>query len=168
MVETNLSDTAAKSSKSHLTTRLDDEGERIHGFFTSLQDATWETVVYTEGARWTVRQILAHFIVTEQALRALVEEILTGGAGAPEDFDINTFNETEVNRLDSEPPSALLDTYKMERERTLHMLNGLEESDLLLEGQHPYFGTMTIEQLLKWIYRHASIHLREIRRAIPS
>jgi hypothetical protein len=166
-VETSLSNSKADTLKAHLALRLRDEGLQISKFFAEVNPESWDAIVYTEGARWTVRQVLAHFIATERALRMLVEGIRAGGSGAPDGFDIDAFNEAQVRSLDSETPSNLQEMCRLERERTLQMLNELRASDLLLQGRHPYFGTMAIHQLLKWIYQHAQVHLRDLRRITP-
>jgi hypothetical protein len=165
-VETNSYNPKAGQVKSHLTQRLEREGERCLAFFSALKPDQWEQTVYTEGAQWDVRQILAHFIATERALRALVDAVITGGEGAPQDFNIDQFNESQVRLLDNETPNALQKVYREERRSTLSLLQALEPAQTRLRGRHPYFGIMTVEQLLKWMYQHAKVHLREIRRAL--
>jgi hypothetical protein len=164
MVGTSSSNSKLEQVKRHLARRLEREGERCLEFFSSLLPEQWEQEVYTEGAQWSVRQVLAHFISTERALRTLVEAIISGGEGAPQDFDIDRFNEAQVKLLDEHTPSSLKGIFREERESTLNLLEALEPEQTRLQGRHPYFGNMTVEQLLKWTYQHAQVHLREIRR----
>lgn len=165
MVDTSSDNLSAESAKVHLAKRLQAEGARCLAFFSALSPETWERGIYTEGARWTVRQVLAHFVATERALRTLVGQILAGSVGAPRDFDIDRFNEAQVKQLDTESPSALMDLFQEERERTLAIVENLEPAQLMRKGRHPYFGSMTVQQLLKWIYQHGQVHLRDIRNA---
>jgi uncharacterized protein (TIGR03083 family) len=167
MVETSSSSSSNSGSKAHLAHRLEREGERCLAFFSALPSSSWEAEIYTEGARWSVRQILAHFVVAERALRTLVERILAGGNGASEDFDIDRFNEAQVEKLEGETPASLLSAFQSERKRTLALLTSLDPSQITLKGRHPYFGMMTIQQLLKWAYQHAQVHLRDIRHTLP-
>jgi len=167
MVETSSSSSSISASKSHLAHRLERERDRCLATFSALPASSWEAEIYTEGARWSVRQILAHFVVTERALRTLIEQILAGGEGATQDFDLDRFNEAQVGKLDGESPSSLLSVFQSERKRTLALLASLDPSQFTLKGRHPYFGKMTIQQLLKWTYQHAQVHLRDIRHTLP-
>jgi len=154
--------------REHIRQRLAAEGEHCLQFFRSLQPGDWETGIYTEGASWTTRQVLAHFVVTERALRTLIEQAISGTGGVAQDFDIDRFNETQVGLLDGETPSRLLEYFRDERSLTLQLLEGLEPQQLNGQAHHPYFGMMYISQLLKWAYQHARVHLRDIRRQLPA
>ncbi len=55
-------------------------------FFRSLSDDQLSVQVYTDGAKWTVKQVLAHFITIERSMQQLFKNILSGGPGAPEGF----------------------------------------------------------------------------------
>ena len=41
-----------------------------------------------------------------------------------------------------------------------------DETDLDREGRHPFFGPSALEKLLKLVYRHNMLHLRDIRHAL--
>ncbi len=69
------------SELTNLADKLTSEGERFIAFFGDLTDAQWQADVYTEGAVWTVRNVLSHFVTSERGLVKLFEQIRQGGAG---------------------------------------------------------------------------------------
>jgi hypothetical protein len=76
--------------------RLARGGSQTEALFAALTAAQLERPVYADGARWNVRQVLAHLVTIEQSMQRLFRNILEGGPGAPEDFDIERF--TPPNR----------------------------------------------------------------------
>jgi hypothetical protein len=152
----------------HLRKRLKDEGDKVSAFFEALDPDQWELAVYTEGSRWRIRQILAHFISAESAYQRYLQDVMRGGSGAPPDLDIDQFNEVEVADLESTPVEVLLEGYARCRERTVDLIDTLQEADLGKIAFHPWFGDREIGWLLKLIYRHNTLHLQDIRRSIQS
>jgi hypothetical protein len=116
-----------------LAQRLQTEGQKVLAFFEDLQPTQWETRVYPDeqlesfhepemravvelpegGAGWRVRQVLAHFVFSEAGFLRLIANILEGGSGAPEDFDIDRFNRKKVADFEALPPADLLAQFAM-------------------------------------------------------
>jgi hypothetical protein len=63
--------------------------EEIITFFKGLNSEQLEMMVYPDDPGWTVQQVLAHFITIERSMQWLFKDILAGGPGSPEDFDLN-------------------------------------------------------------------------------
>jgi hypothetical protein len=61
--------------------------EETVSFFESLSPENLRMKLYEDGAQWTVQQVLAHFIAIELSMHWLFKDILSGGRGAPPDFD---------------------------------------------------------------------------------
>jgi len=146
--------------------RLNDEGESALAFFQGLDAAGWERRVYSEGSQWTVRQVLCHFVSAEDGFLRLARDILAGGGGAPEGLDIDEFNEGEVGAMAERRPAELLPEFEQLRAETVELVRGMSEADFECEGRHPYFGRSSMERLLKLIYRHNMMHLRDVRRVL--
>jgi hypothetical protein len=147
-----------------LANRLADEGLRSQQFFGALSPAQWERALYTDGMQWTVRQVFAHFVITEVGIRSLMANILTGGDGAPQDFDLNAFNERQVTKWGVIPPDDLLARFGSERQATVEWVRGLAPGDLLKTGRHPWLGVAPLEEMIQLMYRHNQIHQRDIRK----
>lgn len=148
--------------------RLDASGLRTQEFFQSIEDDQWYQQVYSEGANWTVQQILAHFVVTEASIARLVKYILDGLPGVPEDFDIDKFNEREVRCFSKLPIEMVLQRFMERRAETIEMVSKMEDADLEKQGRHPWFGIAPVGAMVKLMYRHNQIHQRDIRKALNS
>ena len=122
--------------------------------------------VYQTGSLWSVHDILAHFVSAEESFGILIENIAAGGDGAPRSLDIDEFNEDEVPGLAVNSSDYLLARFEQARLHTVASVEVLENGDLERVGYHPWFGEVELRKMLKLIYRHNMIHLRDIRRAL--
>ena len=150
----------------HLSERMLSEGQRTLAFFRTLTPDQWRLTIYTEGSEWAVRDVLAHFVSAESGMTRLVENILSGGAGTPDDFDLNAYNERKVAGLKDVSTEDLLAQFAILREKSAALACRLSPEDLLKTGRHPWLGVTNISEILKMMYRHNQIHQRDIRRSI--
>lgn len=150
----------------HLARRLAQDGEKTLQFLRELPAEAWRAQVYTTGSAWAVREVLAHFVSAERWLKVLVEDVVNGGEGAPRDLDIDEFNEAQVPTLDAKGPDELLHDFEQARSASVELASSLAASDLSKIGYHPWFGEVEIRDMLKLVYRHNMIHLRDIRKAL--
>ena len=150
-----------------LANRLTQEGDKTIAFFRVISPSGWDQLVYNEGAKWNVQHILAHFVTTEKAVSILTTDIMAGGSGAPDNFDINSFNEKEVVALKNLSPEDLLNRLSALRLTNIRIVSGINPGDLVKTGKHPYFGSAALIDIIKLLYRHHQIHIRDIRRVLP-
>ena len=136
------------------------------GFFESLTPEQLRVRIYQEGAKWTAQQVVAHFITIERSMQWLFGNILSGGAGAPADFDVDRFNLSQTKKLDGLDLPALLARYKTVRQETIAMVSRMSESDLDREGRHAFHGQGKLERFIRWAYEHVRIHEDEIRKVL--
>jgi hypothetical protein len=135
-------------------------------FFESLTLEQLHTRVYQEGAHWTAQQIVAHLITIERSMHRLFDNILSGGEGAPEDFDIDRFNLSQTKKLENLDLPTLIGQFQIVRRETIAMVEKMTESDLDREGRHPFHGKGKLGRFIRWAYEHARIHEDEIRKVI--
>jgi hypothetical protein len=152
----------------HLQKRLEREGEKVCAYFESLPPTAWEQAVYTTGSAWRVREVLAHFITAERGYLHYMRDTLDGGPGVPKDFDIDAFNEAQVPTLDALSNLELVEALRSVRRETVSFVGSLGPGDLDREGFHPWFGQGTLGFIIKLIYRHPMLHLRDTRQAIET
>ncbi len=152
----------------HIATRLQEEAQKVVDFFSNRPAEFWQQTIYTDGAHWTARQVLAHFVEAEGSIMRLAENIRGGGPGSPEDFDLNSYNERHVSRLDGVPPDELLARFTEQRRNTVQLVRQFTPEDLEKCGRHPWLGMTTIGEILKMIYRHNQIHIREMRQVFKA
>lgn len=154
------------SEITELVEKLRSEGERFVTFFSGLTDAQWQTEVYTEGATWTIRHVLSHFVTSERGLVKLFKQILQGGAGTSDDFSIDRYNASQQEKMKEFPPAALLEQYKSVRADSIAWVSGLKETELELTGRHPFLGRTTLREMIKMLYLHNQIHYRDLKKSL--
>jgi hypothetical protein len=145
---------------------LRDEGVRTADFFAGLAVEAWEHPVYAADPRWRTRDVLAHFVSAERAYLHYMRDSVAGGPGVPRDFDIDGFNAAQVRSLEGLAASELLAAFRAVRAETCAFVTSLRPDDLDRVGYHPWFGEESLRFLLKLIYRHPMLHLRDVRLAV--
>jgi hypothetical protein len=156
------------SEVSELAEKLKSEGERFASIFAGFTEEQWQKEVYTEGATWTLRNVLAHFVTSERGLLRLFEQVRQGGDGASQDFSIDRYNAAMQARTQEIPPQELLEQYKAIRAESVAWTAGLSEADLEKQGRHPFLGVTTIREMLKMLYIHNLTHYRDMKKALKS
>ena len=151
-----------------LSAKLLNEGEKTLIFFKKLRNEQLERIVYSDGASWSVRHMLAHFVSAEMAFLELLTDVLTGGSGAPEGFDIDSFNQKEISALQDLSSSDLLDRFREVRRQTASIVGQIKPEQLERTARHPFLGIAPMVDIIKLIYRHNQIHLRDVRRIIEA
>jgi hypothetical protein len=149
-----------------LAERLRAEGEKTRAFFSALTREQWNQEIYTEGSCWSVRQVLAHFVASESSMARLVQNIQAGGLGSPEDFDLDAYNERKVAGLNEASSAELLDKFTELRQQFADLVDRMSLVDLGKSGRHPFLGMASLEDIVKLVYRHNQIHLRDVRRVV--
>ena len=146
--------------------RLHEEGSRVVDFFNSLSDEQWGNLVYQHGSEWTMHHVLAHFASAERGRLELIWDVSTGGQGAPDGFDIDAFNFSEVQRLLGQSNHSLLELFTQERSRLVALVSSLQATHLERVGNDPFLGQVPLVDMIKLTYRHLQIHLRDMRRCL--
>lgn len=140
--------------------------ERSVVFFGSLAPDQLAERIYQDGARWTAQQVVAHFITIERSMHWLFNNILSGGDGSPEDFDVDRYNQSQTRKFDDMPLDGLIDLFRKVRQETIDIVAEMSESDLDRKGRHAFHGLGTLERFIRWAYEHNQIHEDEIREAL--
>jgi DinB superfamily len=151
------------SRRDPIITELKNNEEEIINFFSGLNSEQLGMMVYAEDPGWTVQQVLAHFITIERAMQWLFKDILAGGSGSPEDFDIDRFNRTQPRKLDGLSLDELFEKFRLVRQDTIAIVEGMEDKDLDREGRHAFHGHGKLERFIVWTYEHARLHLADVR-----
>ena len=133
-------------------------------FFRSLSPEELDIQVYEDGARWTVKQVLAHFITIEGTMQWLFKDILAGGPGSPEDFDVDRFNRSQPKKLDGLSMHELITQFKSVREDTISIVMAMSDADFDREGRHAFHGHGRLGRFIRWTYEHVNLHLEDIQK----
>ena len=156
------------SEATALAEKLKSEGEKFVAVFCDFTDEHWTHEIYTEGALWTLRNVLAHFVTSERGLLKLFEQIRQGGPGAADDFSIDRYNAAMQERTKDLSPAELLEQYKQVRAHSVAWVSGLKEEELEITGRHPFLQMTTIREMIKMLYVHNMTHYRDIKKTIRS
>jgi len=154
------------SEVAELAEKLKVDGDRFVQFFSGLSEEQWTQEVYTEGATWTVRNVLAHFVTSERGLLKLFEQIRLGGSGATDDFSIDRYNAAQQHKTRELNTAELLQQYKSVRADSITWVSGLKDEELEIKGRHPFLGETIIREMIKMLYVHNQIHYRDMKKTL--
>jgi uncharacterized damage-inducible protein DinB len=154
------------SEVTDLAGKLKSEGEKFANFFADLNDDQWKMEVYTEGTTWTIRNVLSHFVTSERGLIRLFEQIRQGGKGVADDFSIDFYNARQQEKTREATPAELLEQYKTIRANSITWVSGLQDSELEIQGRHPWLQQTTLREMIKMLYIHNQIHYRDIKKVL--
>jgi hypothetical protein len=98
----------------------------------------------------------------------LFRNILDGGPGSPDDFDVARFNRTQPQKLDHLSLQQLLQRFRTVREETIAIVAGMADADFDREGWHVFLGRDRLERFIRWAYEHARLHEDDVRKALAA
>lgn len=153
-------------TKAELKRELSASARETITFFRSLEPDQLRMRVYTDGPQWTVRQVFAHLITIETSMHWLFQNILEGGPGSPEDFDVERFNRTQPRKLDGLSMEDLVNRFETVRDKTVRMVEEMTQQDLDRQGRHAFHGPGHLGRFIRWAYEHARIHEDDVRNAL--
>jgi hypothetical protein len=156
------------STAATLAGKLAAEGEKTLAFFSGLPAADRDRQIFHDGARWTARGVLEHLILSEASLLGLFQNVVAGGPGAAADFDIERFNREHTGQLAGEGWDQLLSRYTATRHSTVEFTRELSDTQLAVRGRHPALGDSSVEDMLKLIHLHHTMHVRDVRRGLAT
>lgn len=150
----------------------------LRNFFQGLDSPDWQRTIYErqEGhALWTVRELLAHLVTAGSGLLTAAQLVARGRLNMRSDFDRDFWNQRQVEKLQGREVPQLLDDLESMNQAVQDYLDELDalppqEGAAILErqGQHAVFGAVTVEFLLRRIYRHEREHLEILQRAFET
>ncbi len=111
-----------------------------------------------------MHHLLAHFVSSEIGRNELIDNVYNRGNGAPANFEIDPFNQIEVEMFSTETNDDLLSRFTQERTHLIEHVSVMSPQDLERMGNYPYLGEVTLSEMIKLTYRHLQIHLRDARR----
>jgi hypothetical protein len=129
--------------------------------FENIEIDQWEQPIFDEPESWNLKDLLAHFVYSEDYLFRIAQDISSGGEGFPEGIDIDEFNKDQKERWSHLSIDELLVMLKDAREATIDWVTKLGDTDLDRTGSHPVLGASNVETVIFSIYAHQLMHMRE-------
>jgi len=130
--------------------------------FRSVEPDQWEQPIFDDPESWNLKDLVAHFIYSEEHLLRIAQDIASGGEGSPEGIDIDAFNENEMEKIRHRSVDELLDILNDVRKALIDWVRELGELELDRVGRHPVLGASTVETVINSIYAHQLLHMREL------
>jgi hypothetical protein len=152
--------------QTEIITALQKSADETVKLYTALTPEQLQVPVYSEDVHWTVRQVLAHLVTIEKTMHWLFRNMLDGGPGSPEDFDVDRFNRSQPQKLDHLPMPELIRQFTTVRQETIAIAANMTEADFDREGRHVFLGHDRLERFIRWAYEHARLHEDDVRRAL--
>jgi hypothetical protein len=147
-----------------LVKKISVEHKKTISFFKGLPDSVWNQRLYADGEEWTVHEVLAHIVEAEGSFFALFSNIAKGGSGVSMDFDIDRHNAAEVGKISGKTRAELFSLFNARRTRMISLVNGFSSDALNNIGNHPFFGEITLGEMIRLYILHINIHIRDIRK----
>lgn len=154
--------------KDNLLKRLTEEGQKTYTFFSGLSEGQLSQQIYSDGPQWRASDILAHLVLAEGLFAYYNRDVLNGGPGAPEDFNIDAFNAEHTPEGRTATMADSLTKFQAARVETIALTEKMQDADFDRPAFHPYLGHTTLEQILKTLYRHTMLHERDIRKVLET
>lgn len=130
--------------------------------FRSAEPDQWEQPIFEDPESWDLKDLVAHFIYSEEHVLSIAQDIAFGGEGFPEDIDIDAFNENGIEKLRHRSVDELLDILTDVRKASIAWVREIDELELNRVGSHPVLGASSVETIINSIYAHQLLHMREI------
>ena len=156
-----------KDRRTPIIAELNKNLEDTITLFRSLTPDELNIQVYPDGAQWTARQVLAHFITIERSMQWLFKNILSGGPGSPERFDVERFNRTQPKKYDGKTIDELIAEFRSVRNDTISIVGSMSDYDFDREGRHAFHGHGKLERFVTWAYEHVALHLEDLHQRLP-
>lgn len=131
-----------------------------------LDEAQWQTVVFSEENQWTAADILRHLVEAQRGMTMQIAQIQAGGTGVPEEFDLARWNNRGVSKNQSKTPAELLAELEEGRVNLLMLLENISEADWEKKGRHGSGRILTITQIFQIIAEHEVTHSNDIKQAL--
>ena len=131
-----------------------------------LQPDDWEKVVQSTEGGWTVKQTLLHLATSESGQIGTGKAIAAGQPTVPDDFDLNRYNNRQVEKNKDKQPAEILFGMAESRQKLLAFLEEVPDEALDKRGKHARGDVISLEQLFYRIGEHEADHTLEIKRAL--
>src|SRR5215207_638461 len=113
----------SNSKKATLHAKLEANRQALHQTLQGLNDNQWNTIVFSEGEGWRVSDLLRHLVDAERSMTNLIDNICKGGEGVPADFDLQRWNNRNVNKAKEKSPDLLFEELEANRTRLVGLLD---------------------------------------------
>ena len=131
-----------------------------------METADWDRPAQSAEGGWTVKQAMLHIATSETGQINTGKAIAAGQPTVPDDFDLNRYNNRQVEKNKDKQPAEILFGMAESRQKLLTFLAEVPEDALDKRGRHARGDILSLEQLFYRIGEHEAEHAAEIKRAL--
>jgi uncharacterized protein (TIGR03083 family) len=150
--------------KAAISRALQEARAELQRVLNGLSEADWQRPTACEG--WAIKDVVSHIGNGEAGNLLIGRRILSGEDVVVEGFDLNRFNQRQVEKRRAMSVAELLDDLSSARQATLALLDELTDAQLDKRGVRTTGEETTVEQVFYQIARHDQMHLEHIRGAL--
>lgn len=111
---------------------------------------------------WSLKEIAAHLRDAEELALAQLNAFVSGSSSPLPAWDVDLF--PQERDYQSEEIAGLLASFGRLRRETTYLLWGLTEADWGRAAEHPYRGSVTLQEVARELAQHDLEHLWQVRR----
>ena len=119
----------------------------------------------TANPKWSVKDTIAHLAASGPGLLATIERFLAGH-DLPANFDLDYWNERQVEKRAAKPVAALMEELRAAHQRAKALLESLSDEQLAVRGTHPAGAEISVAGVFHLIAQHELGHLADIANAL--
>ncbi len=150
-------------SRQELAQGFDDSLAMIQAVLSQATEADYHRP--TVNPKWNVHDTIAHLAGSAFGLLATIDRFLKGG-GLPSEFDLDYWNERQVEKRRSRTMAELLEEVRQGHEKAKALLASLSDDDLRVRGTHPAGGEVSVAGVFFLIPQHELTHLADVAQAL--
>ena len=141
------------AARTHLNTVLD-----------QVPADQWDRQIYSDGAQWTLRQLLIHLMLADKGQNNVVMGIAEGREVIPADYDLERYNKRSVEKQADATVDQARASLAASRQQLLDWLNQSDDSILDQQGRHASMQILTVAQIFNVMAGHETSHADDIAR----
>lgn len=120
----------------------------------------------TRNAGWSVIDVIAHLASAEAGLAVTTEKFIAGEPTVAEDFDLDRYNNRQVEKRRGRNLHDLLAELDEGRSMTVASLKSATAEDLGKQNRQAAHGVISLDRLFAVVADHMRIHTEDIRLAL--
>ncbi len=112
---------------------------------------------------WSIKDVVAHLAGAERGMLGIAKRMAEGqDPKLPEDYNNDAYNARQVGKRKDQALSQVRDEFDTIHAELVALLESITPQQLILMGEHPLAGEVTLKDLLVIIYSHRMSHGNEI------
>ena len=146
--------------------RLEKARVRLDAVLDSVPAHLWDTRLYSDGAQWTLRQLLIHLMIADKGQNNVLKGVAEGKDVIPADYDLERYNKRSVEKQVEVTVADARAALQTSRADLVNWLSSVDDSALDKQGRHATLQILTLGQMLDVMAMHETAHTNDIERFV--